>query len=57
VSVVPQLIFSGAGVIVAALGFYVRQDPRRGRATPFFIFLGLVLVGLSVFVTLGQMIH
>jgi len=50
---VPQVIFSGAGVIIAAIGFYFRNEPRRGRAAPFLIYLGLVLVGLAVFVQLA----
>ncbi|HEX2756228.1 MAG TPA: hypothetical protein VHM48_12230 [Candidatus Limnocylindrales bacterium] len=51
-SLVPQIIFSGSGIIVAAIGFYVRKDPRRGRATPFLMYLGVLLVGLAVLVTL-----
>lgn len=50
-STVPQIIFSGGGVIVAAIGFYVRRDPQYGRATPFLLFLGLVCVGLAVLLT------
>jgi hypothetical protein len=51
-SLVPQVIFSGSGVIVAAIGFYVSKDPRLGRATPFLAFLGIVLIGLAVLVSL-----
>jgi hypothetical protein len=52
VSLVPQVIFAGSGVVVAAIGFYLRDDPRFGRATPFLIYLGCLLVGLAVIVTI-----
>ena len=51
-SLVPQIIFAGSGIIVAGIGVSVRNDPRRGQATPFLIFLGVVLVGLAIAVTL-----
>ena len=52
-SLVPQIIFAGSGIIVAGIGVAVRNDPRRGQATPFLILLGIVLVGLAIVVTLA----
>ena len=46
---IPSLILSGSGVVVAAVAFYNRRDPRWQRAMPLImaIAVGQVLLGVA----------
>jgi hypothetical protein len=46
---VPSLILSGSGVVVAAMAFYNRRDARWQRAMPLImaIAIGQVLLGVA----------
>jgi hypothetical protein len=57
VSLVPPLIFSGSGLILAGIVFYMRtRDERWARATPFLMSLAILCVGLAVLVTLPSLL-
>ena len=52
-SLVPQVVVSGSGVILATITFLMaRRDERWRRAAPFLFFLALICVGLAVLFTL-----
>jgi hypothetical protein len=53
-SLVPQVVVSGSGVIVAALAFVMaRKDARWARAAPFLFFLAFICIVVAVIFTLA----